>query len=104
MQSYSRTLNLIGTGCPMNFVLIKSTLDRMQAGELLQVFLDKAPLGPDVAENLSAGGYDVLSIGRKNEATEIVVRKRSASPGAATSTRRGRPCKGCGGSRRKRRV
>ena len=65
MKNYTQKLNLIGTGCPMNFVLIKTTLDRMPAGELLQVFPDKAPKGPDVAESLAAGGYDVLSIGKK---------------------------------------
>ena len=47
MKTYTQTLNLIGTGCPMNFVLIKTTLDRMPAGEPLRVFLDRAPaFGP----------------------------------------------------------
>ena len=41
MKQYAQTLNLIGTGCPMNFVLIKTALDRMPPGELLQVFLDR---------------------------------------------------------------
>ena len=103
MKTYAQTLNLIGTGCPMNFVLIKTTLDRMPAGELLQVFLDRAPVGPDVAETLSANGYDVLSIGKKNEATEIVVRKRAVARAVNVPRRRG-PCEGCGGARRRRRV
>ena len=103
MKKYAQTLNLIGTGCPMNFVLVKTALDRMPTGELLQVFLDRAPVGPDVAENLSAGGYDVLYIGKKNEATEIVVRKRPAVRMVNTSGRT-RPCRGCPGSRRRRRV
>lgn len=103
MQSYAQTLNLIGTGCPMNFVLIKATLDRMPPGELLQVFLDPAPLLPDVAENLVAGGYDVLSIGKKNEATELVVRKRAVARTVSLNSR-GRPCRGCGGPKRRKRV
>ena len=103
MKTYAQTLNLIGTGCPMNFVLIKTTLDRMPAGEPLRVFLDRAPVGTDVAANLTAGGYDVLSIGKKNEATEIVVRKRTPTRAVAPPRRRG-PCEGCGGSRRRRRV
>lgn len=47
-----RQLNVIGTGCPMNFVLIKTTLDRIPAGELLRVQLDKTSVGFDVAESL----------------------------------------------------
>ncbi|HUU29266.1 MAG TPA: sulfurtransferase TusA family protein [archaeon] len=93
----------MGTPCPMNFVLIKTALDRMTAGELLKVYLDKAPVGPDVAESLTSCGYELSSIEEKAEVTIILVRKRVQTKftGPQSRTRR-KGCKGCGSKRRTR--
>jgi len=104
MIKYAQTLNLVGTSCPMNFVLIKSTLDRMAPGEFLQARLDKAPVGPDVAASLRECGYHVVSADEKEDSYVVVVRKRPAAFRKQVSlrARRNKDC-GCGSSRRRRR-
>ena len=102
MINYAQTLNLVGTSCPMNFVLIKSTLDRMPPGELLQARLDKAPVGPDIASSLTGCGYDVVSVEEKEDSCVVVVRKKPSVARAVPSLR-ARRSKGCGSARRRRR-
>jgi len=102
MQNVAQKLNLVGTPCPMNFVRIKETLDRMPSGQLLQVRLDKPPVGPDVAESISASGYDVLSIQEQEDATILVLRKRPTLAGISLSRRASRRRGGCGSTRRRR--
>lgn len=102
MINFSQTLNLVGTSCPMNFVLIKSTLDRMAPGEFLQARLDKAPVGPDVAASLAESGYDVVSVEEKEDSCVVAVRKKPAVAGTSPSLR-ARRSKGCGSARRRRR-
>jgi TusA-related sulfurtransferase len=96
-----RQLNVIGTGCPMNFVLIKTTLDRIPAGELLRVQLDKASVGFDVAESLRNSGYEVVSIEEKADHTEALVRKRPQTAWARLP-HRARNKQPCGSNRRHR--
>lgn len=104
MINYTQTLNLMGTSCPMNFVLIKSALDRMPPGGVIQARLDKASVGTDVAASLRESGYEVVSLKEKEGACVLVVRKRP--PGArkpvSLRARRNKDC-GCGSARRRRR-
>ena len=102
MIKYAQTLDLTGTSCPMNFVLIKSTLDRMAPGEFLQARLDKAPVGPDVAASLRESGYDVVSVEEKEDNCVVVVRKRPQAARASAGLR-ARRSKGCGSAGRRRR-
>ena len=104
MINYAQTLNLVGTACPMNFVLIKTALDRMPPGEYLRALVDKAPVGPDVASSLTECGYHVVSAQEKEGLYVLVVRKRPAAARKQVSlrARRNKDC-GCGSSRRRRR-
>ena len=104
MISHAQTLNLVGTACPMNFVLIKTALDRMLPGEYLQALLDKPPVGPDVAASLTECGYHVVSAGEKEDSYVVVVVKRPSAARRQVSlrVRRNKDC-GCGSSRRRRR-
>ena len=95
-------LNLMGTPCPMNIVMIKTTLDRMPAGELLQVSLDQSPVGLDVAGSLRDNGYDVVSIEERPDRTVVLVRKRPYA-GRMAGERRERRGGGCGSAARRRR-
>ena len=102
MPQNIETLNLVGTPCPMNFVMIKTTLDRMPAGELLQVSLDQSPVGLDVAGSLRDNGYDVVSIEERPDRTVVQVRKRPFAGGMAGG-RKERHGGGCGSTARRRR-
>jgi TusA-related sulfurtransferase len=100
MKKHSQHLNLVGTACPMNFVLIKTTLDRMAAGELLEVQLDRSPVGSDVAESLTNCGYDLVSFEEKGEFAVLLVRKRVQVARKNFPTRLRQP--ECGSKRRRR--
>jgi TusA-related sulfurtransferase len=100
MSADIQRINLVGTPCPMNFVLIKRTLDGMPPGESLEVLLDRSPVGLDVAESLSGCGYEVVSIREQGEVTVVVTRKHKG-PVQSVSSRPDRR-RGCTESRRRR--
>jgi TusA-related sulfurtransferase len=95
-------LNLVGTPCPMNFVQIKSALDRAEPGAPLDALVDAGPIGTDLTDSLRMGGYDILAVEDRGNELLLTVRKRrivSTRP----SSRRSKelPCQKP--SRRKRR-
>jgi TusA-related sulfurtransferase len=50
-------LDLRGVACPMNFVKTKLRLDKLEAGELLQVLLDQGEPLESVSESVQAEGH-----------------------------------------------
>lgn len=93
MVTISRSLDLTGVSCPMNFVLVKQTLDSMPAGECLQVRLDRESVERDMAESLSGFGYDVVSVSEDSGHSVMVVRRRKKN--AAGFLPRARRAGGC---------
>ena len=53
----SETLDLRGTPCPLNFVRTKLKLQRMSAGELLEVWLDAGEPVEQVPDSLRSEGF-----------------------------------------------
>ena len=51
------TLDLRGTPCPLNFVRTKLKLQRMPAGELLEVWLDAGEPVEQVPDSLRSEGF-----------------------------------------------
>ena len=99
MVTISRSLNLVCTPCPMNFVLVKQTLDKMPSGECLEVRLAAGETGAEVVDSLSGLGYDIVSVdSRSADGILVVVRRRGGAgqsirprrPGGCTKGRRGR--------------
>jgi len=89
------TLNLVGTPCPLNFVTIKTTLDRLDPGVRVRVRLDPDPVGSDVAASLRDNGYDVLSVSVEAEAYVAVVRRRPLVSASGSAGYRRRSEGGC---------
>ncbi len=52
-------LDLRGTPCPINFVRTKLQLEKMQSGELLEVWLDGGEPIEQVPDSLAMNGYQV---------------------------------------------
>ena len=52
-------LDLRGTPCPINFVRTKMKLEQMQAGELLEVWLDAGEPIEQVPDSLKMAGYSI---------------------------------------------
>jgi TusA-related sulfurtransferase len=55
-------LDLRGTPCPINFVRTKLKLEQMQAGEVLEVWLDPGEPIEQVPDSLKMEGYIVEAI------------------------------------------
>lgn len=55
-------LDLRGTPCPINFVRTKMKLEQMNAGELLEVWLDPGEPIEQVPDSLKMAGYTVAQI------------------------------------------
>ena len=56
------TLALRGTPCPINFVRTKLQLEKMTAGERLEVWLDAGEPIEQVPTSLTVEGYQIESI------------------------------------------
>ncbi|MFZ4641015.1 MAG: sulfurtransferase TusA family protein [Nodosilinea sp.] len=56
------TLDLRGTPCPINFVRTKLQLEKMSAGELLEVWLDAGEPVEQVPESLTMEGYSIEAL------------------------------------------
>lgn len=56
------TLDLRGTPCPLNFVRTKLKLQRMAAGELLEVWLDAGEPVEQVPDSLRAEGFYIENL------------------------------------------
>lgn len=56
------TLDLRGTPCPINFVRTKLQLEKMTAGERLEVWLDAGEPIEQVPTSLTVEGYQIESI------------------------------------------
>jgi len=56
------TLDLRGTPCPINFVRTKLQLEKMTAGERLEVWLDAGEPVEQVPTSLTVEGYQIESI------------------------------------------
>ncbi|NCO76404.1 MAG: sulfurtransferase TusA family protein [Cyanobacteria bacterium] len=55
----TKTLDLRGTPCPINFVRSKLQLEKMSSGELLNILLDTGEPIEQVPNSLSMEGYSV---------------------------------------------
>jgi TusA-related sulfurtransferase len=56
------TLDLRGTPCPINFVRTKLQLEKMTAGDRLEVWLDAGEPIEQVPTSLTVEGYQIESI------------------------------------------
>ena len=67
-------LDLRGTPCPINFVRTKLRLERMNPGELLEVWLDPGEPMEQVPDSLVMEGYELENI--ENRTKFFVLRVR----------------------------
>lgn len=72
-------LDLRGTPCPINFVRTKLRLEKMAAGELLEVWLDAGEPIEQVPESLAMEGYKIEAIEEQTGYFSLKVRKPQAS-------------------------
>jgi len=73
-ESESRTVDLRGVACPLNFVKAKIELEKTPVGHILQVLLDLGEPARNVPESLAQQGQEVLEI--KNNGDHCCLRVR----------------------------
>lgn len=72
----SRSLDLRGTICPLNFVKTKLALERLAAGERLEVILDLGEPSRNVPRSVREEGHAILEEGEVDGAYRLVIEKR----------------------------
>ena len=69
-------LDLRGTPCPINFVRTKMKLEQMQAGELLEVWLDAGEPIEQVPDSLKMAGYGIEQLIKYEDFFKLQVRNQ----------------------------
>jgi tRNA 2-thiouridine synthesizing protein A len=58
----SERIDLRGVPCPLSFVKAKLRLERIQSGQLLELWLDQGEPVEQVPNSLSVDGHKILSL------------------------------------------
>jgi TusA-related sulfurtransferase len=72
-------LDLRGTPCPINFVRTKLRLEKMQPGELLEVWLDPGEPIEQVPDSLAMEGYTIEQLDDRQDFFALRVRRPANS-------------------------
>ncbi len=68
-------LDLRGTGCPINYVKTKIFLENLNAGEVLEIFLDEGESINNVPQSLKNDGHEIVGIEKQDGFYRVLVRK-----------------------------
>jgi len=69
-------LDLLGVCCPMNFVHAKLAIEKISAGEHLEILLDDGEPIINVTRSLKDEGHTVLKVEPENGHFRLLVEKR----------------------------
>lgn len=69
-------LDLLGVCCPMNFVHAKLAIEKIKAGERLEILLDDGEPIVNVTRSLKDDGHKVLNVNSENGHFRVMVEKR----------------------------
>jgi TusA-related sulfurtransferase len=67
-------LDLRGTPCPINFVKTKLKLEKMEAGQVLEVWLDPGEPVEQVPDSLRMEGYTIEAIDDRSGFFALLIR------------------------------
>ncbi|MHC4423830.1 MAG: sulfurtransferase TusA family protein, partial [Planctomycetota bacterium] len=73
-ETKNRVIDLRGVACPLNFVKAKLELEKVAAGEILEVLLDKGEPVRNVPDSFTEQGQEVIEV--KNLGDHFFVRVR----------------------------
>jgi TusA-related sulfurtransferase len=71
----SRTLDLRGVACPMNYVKVLFALEDMNPGERLEVLLDDGKALVDVPMSAKEDGHRIVKVTPAGEAYSVIIEK-----------------------------
>lgn len=70
-----KLLDLRGTPCPINFIRSKLQLEKMNTGELLEIWLDGGEPVEQVPNSLTMENYQVESVNEQDDFFVVSVRR-----------------------------
>ena len=68
-------LDLRGVACPLNFFKVKLRLDRLAAGETLEVVLDSGEPIVSVSQRIKQEGHRIRSVNRIDDHYRVVIER-----------------------------
>jgi TusA-related sulfurtransferase len=74
MMTPDLQLDLRGTPCPINFVKTKLRLEKMEAGQVLEVWLDPGEPVEQVPDSLRMEGYTIEAIEDRSGFFALLIR------------------------------
>ncbi len=74
-NSSSQLLDLRGIPCPLNFVKTKIQLDKMQKGEVLEVWLDAGEPTTSVSQSIIEEGHKISSAQETEDYFKLIICK-----------------------------
>jgi tRNA 2-thiouridine synthesizing protein A len=72
----TKSIDLHGVSCPLNFVKTKSALAQIQPGEFLEVILDEGDAILNVPRSLKEEGHQVVKVTPEGEMFRVIIKKR----------------------------
>lgn len=69
-------IDLRGIGCPINYIKTKLELERMKAGQILEILLDDGEPILSVPRSAKEDGHKILEINQTGNYFRILVKKR----------------------------
>jgi tRNA 2-thiouridine synthesizing protein A len=74
-KDISKSIDLHGVVCPVNFVKTKLALDTLEQGELLEVILDEGDAILNVPRSLKDEGHKVVKVEPQGDTFRVIVEK-----------------------------
>ncbi len=70
-----QSIDLRGVLCPMNFVKTKLKLEEMEAGQVLEVFLDDGEPMRSVPRSVKEEGHKIIQVENMGKAYKLLIKK-----------------------------
>lgn len=71
----SKSIDLHGVACPMNFVKTKVALESLKAGEILEVILDEGEAILNVPRSVKEEGHQIIKVINQGETFRVIIKK-----------------------------
>ena len=72
----TKTLDLLGTPCPINYVKTKLVLENLKSGDILEILLDEGEPMDNVPKSLENDGHQILKIEKQDGSYKVQVKKK----------------------------
>ncbi|MEW5821970.1 MAG: sulfurtransferase TusA family protein [Cyanobacteriota bacterium] len=70
-----KKIDLRTTGCPINFVKSKLELDKLNSGDILEIWIDEGESAKNVPESLRLEGHEILELIKSENYYIVLVKK-----------------------------